>query len=367
MIRIGVDGRELADGVRTGIGRYLVEVLRAASHAGLECLVYGDARTRLPVTLPGVSLHRLNAGLTFWVEQVGLPRLLARDRISVFLSPYYKCPLRAPCPVMITAHDLFFIRYLGHARPVADALKTLLARAYAHRAVVVITDSEYSKNAIIKLLGVDCGKVHVIAVAVGEEFKPMPVPATVVQQYGMNPPYILYVGNFLPHKNVSRLIQAYACFDKALKDTHQLVLAGGNREHRSDLERLAGSLGVADRVLFPGLIEDAHLPAVYSGAALFVLPSLEEGFGLPALEAMACGAPVAASNRAAIPEVVGDAAVLFDPENVSAIAEAMARALSEPDMRERMRRQGLARAGAFTPNRTAGRVVALLREVATGQ
>ena len=367
MIRIGVDGRELADGMRTGIGRYLVEVLRATSHAGLECLVYGDARTRLPVTLPGVSLHRLNAGLTFWVDQVGLPQRLARDQIAVFLSPYFKGPLCAPCPVVVTVHDLMFIGYPESRRPLYDLVMTSLARVYAGRAAAVITDSEYSKRSIVATLGVSDAKVTVIPVAVGEEFKPTPVTAAVVRQYGIPPPYILYVGNFLPHKNVPRLIQAYAGLDKALKDTHQLVLAGGNREHRSDLERLAGSLGVADRVLFPGLIEDAHLPAMYSGAALFVLPSLEEGFGLPALEAMACGAPVAASNRAAIPEVVGDAAVLFDPENVSAIAEAMTTALSQPEMSERMRRQGLTRAGAFTSDRTAGRVVALLREVATGQ
>ncbi len=363
MMRIGVDGRELAGGMRTGIGRYVVEVLRAAAHDGLECVVYGDDRTRLPVTLPEVSLRRLNTGWTLWVDQVSLPRRLARDRIAVFLSPYYKCPLFAPCPTVITVHDLFFIRYLGDRRPIYDAVMTRLARIYAARAAAVIADSQYSKRSIVETLDVNQAKVTVIPVALGAEFKPESLADGVKSRYGIVPPYILYVGNFLPHKNVPRLIQAYACLDKELKDTHQLVLAGGDWEHRSDLERLAGRLSVADRVLFPGLIEDAHLPAVYSGAALFVLPSLEEGFGLPALEAMACGAPVAVSNRAAIPEVVSDAALLFDPEDVSAMAEAMTRALSQPDMRERMRGEGLARAEAFTPEQTAGRVVALLREV----
>lgn len=363
MMRIGVDGRELAGGVRTGIGRYLVEVLRAASHAGLECLVYGDARTRLPVTLPGVSLHRLNAGPTLWVDQVGLPRRLARDRIAVFLSPYFKGPLCAPCPVVVTVHDLMFIRYPGRWRPLYDLAMTRLAKVYAGRATAVITDSEYSKRSIVAILGVSDAKVTVIPVTLGAEFKPEPLTDAVRLRYGIVPPYILYVGNFLPHKNVLRLIQAYAGLGRELKDTHQLVLAGGEREHRNDHERLAARLGVADRVRFPGLIDNENLPAIYSGCTLFILPSLEEGFGLPALEAMACGAPVVASNRAAIPEVVGDAAVLFDPENVSAIAEAMTMALSQQEVRERMRRQGLARAGAFTLERTAGRVVALLREV----
>ena len=363
-MRIGVDGRELADGVRTGIGRYLVEVLRAASHAGLECLVYGDARTRLPVTLPGVSLHRLTAGPTLWVDQVGLPRRLAHDRIAVFLSPYFKGPLCAPCPVVVTVHDLMFIRYPGRRRPLYDLVMTSLAKVYAGRAAAVITDSEYSKRSIVAMLGVSDAKVTVIPVALGAEFKPEPLADAVGLRYGIVPPYILYVGNFLPHKNVPRLIQAYAGLGRELKATYQLVLAGGGgREHRNALDRLAGSLDVADRVLFTGFIDDVNLPAIYSRCTLFVLPSLEEGFGLPALEAMACGAPVVASNRAAIPEVVGDAAVLFDPENVSAIAEAMTMALSQQDVRERMRRQGLVRAGAFTLERTAGRVVALLREV----
>ena len=363
LMRIGIDGRELVEGVRTGIGRYLIEVLRMASREGMECVVYGDQRTRLPLALPGVSGRLLGGGWTQWVDQVGLPIRLARDRISVFLSPYYKCPLFAPCPVVITVHDLFFIHYPGEGRPVYDAVMTLLSRLYAARAGAVIADSEYSKRSIVATLGVSDAKVTVIPVALGAEFKPEPLTDAVRLRYGIVPPYILYVGNFLPHKNVPRLIQAYAGLGRELKDTHRLVLAGGDREHRNDLERLAGRLSVADRVLFPGLIEDAHLPAVYSGAALFVLPSLEEGFGLPALEAMACGAPVAASNRTAIPEVVGDAALLFDPENVTGMTEAMARALSQQDVRERMRRQGLARAVAFTPERTAGRVVALLREV----
>ncbi len=363
MMRIGVDGRELVSGRRTGIGRYLVEVLRAAANEGLECLVYGDETTSLPVRLPGVSGRRLPGAWTPWVDQFSLPRRLVQDRISVFLSPYYKCPLMAPCPVVITVHDLFFIRYPGDGRPVYVAVMTHLARLYAARADAVIADSEYTKRAIVEMLGVRAAKVTVIPVALGAEFKREALTDEVTKRYGIVPPYILFVGNFLPHKNVPRLIQAYACLDKELKGTHQLVLAGGDREHRNDLECLARRLGVADRVLFPGLIEDAHLPAVYSGCALFVLPSCEEGFGLPALEAMACGTPVAASNRAAIPEVVGDAAVLFDPENVSAIAEAMTRALSQSDMREHMRRQGLARAEAFTLELTAGRVVALLRKV----
>ena len=182
-------------------------------------------------------------------------------------------------------------------------------------------------------------------------------------RYGISGPYILYVGNFRPHKNLPRLIRAFAALDAPLRSRHVLLLAGGDRANRPALEVLARGLGVADRVVFTGQVHDADLPVLYSECALFVLPSLEEGFGLPALEAMACGAAVVAADRAAIPEVVGDAGLLVDPEDEAAIAAAMTRVLSNPELRESLRRRGLERAREFPPDRTAGAVLALLRRV----
>jgi len=363
VIRIGIDGRELAAGARTGIGRYLIEVLRAASQSEVECTVYGDCNTSLPVTLPKVTLQTIDSRWTQWWDQVSLPLQLARDRISVFLSPYYKGPLYPPCPVVLTIHDLYFIQYPRKRWPAYGALTTRLARLYASRAAAIIADSEYSKRSIVERLGVNPGKVTVIPVALGPEFKPESLTHAVAARYGIVPPYILSVGNFRPHKNLPRLIRAYANLSKSLRDAYQLVLAGGAQGHRRPLESLVRDLGITDRVLFPGLIEDPHLPAVYSGCTMFVLPSLEEGFGLPALEAMACGAPVVAGNRAAIPEVVDKAAILVDPENVPAMTEAMAQVLSVGHLREALRRSGLARAMEFSADRTAGRVLALLGEV----
>src|SRR5881296_1043120 len=367
MIRVGIDGRELAAGVRTGIGRYLIEVLRAASKREVECIVYGDLNTRLPITLPKVTLQTIESRWTQWWDQVSLPLRLARDRTSVLLSPYYKGPLFSPCRVVLTIHDLYFIEYPRKRWPAYGSLTTRLARLYASRAAAIIAVSEYSKRSIVERLGVSPGKVTVIPDALGPEFKPEPLTEFVAARYGIVPPYILYVGNFRPHKNLPRLIRAFANLSKSLRDTHQLVLAGGDREHRQTLEGLVRDLGISDRVLFPGRIEDAHLPAVYSGCSLFVLPSLEEGFGLPALEAMACGAPVIAANRAAIPEVVGKAAILFDPEDVAAMTKVMTDVLTQPELGTTLRRQGLMRSKEFSLNRTAGRVLTLLQEVSEGR
>jgi glycosyltransferase involved in cell wall biosynthesis len=363
VIRLGIDVRELQAGLRTGIGRYVMEVLRAASRAGWECVAYGDRGTGLDTPPPGVRLQVLENPWTQWWDQVTLPRALGRDRIAVFLSPYYKGPLLAPCPVVLTIHDLYFIGYPWQPRPWYDAVVHRMARLYTRRAAAIIADSEYSKRSIVERLSVDPAKITVVPVALGPEFQPHPLTDAVKNRYGIAGPYIFYVGNFKPHKNLPRLIRAYAALPELLRSRHCLILAGSDPERRPDLEALARSLGVADRILFPGRIEDQDLPALYSGSTVCVLPSLEEGFGLPALEAMACGAPVIAANRAAIPEVAGNAAVLFDPLDVAAIAAAMARVLSASEMQEDLRRLGLARAGEFTPERTSGQVLALLHKV----
>jgi len=366
VIRLGVDGRELRPGVSTGIGRYVLEVLRAASAAGWSCVVYGDAGARLDPTLPGVTFTALDTSWTQWWDQVTLPRALARDRITVFLSPYYKGPVRAPCPVVLTIHDLYFIDYPGRHRPVYEAIVTRAARLYAGRAAAIISDSEYSKRAIVDRLGVSATKVSVIPVALGGEFKPASLTTAARARYGLTSPYVLYVGNFNPHKNIPRLIRAFGLLPGPVRSRHSLVLAGGYGDGRPELARLAESLGLTDRVVFPGRVDDADLPALYSEAAVYVTPSLQEGFGATVLEAMACGAPVISSNRAALPEVVGDAGLLFDAEQERELAAVLARVLSDAALAEDLRRRALARAGLYTPARTTGRVLALLRDVNDG-
>lgn len=360
--RIGIDGRELRRGVRTGIGRYLIEVLRAASEEGLECVVYSDRERLSETALAGVTWRLLESQWTPWWDQVVLPRHLADDGVSVFLSPYYKTPLYAPCPVVITVHDLFFIGYPGRWRPFYDLGMTGLARLYASRAAAIVTDSAYSQRTIIKRLHAAPSKVRVIPVALGEEFRPQPCPEDLLHRYGITAPYIFCVGNFLPHKNLPRLVQAYAAFDPALQARYQLVLGGDVHMNRAT-EQEAARLGLTARIRFPGWIDQADLPFLYGGCTVFALPSLEEGFGLPALEAMASGVPVAASSRGAIPEVVGEAGLLFDPEDVPAISATLSRLLTDADLRQELSKRGVARARQFTRQRTAARVVALLEEI----
>jgi glycosyltransferase involved in cell wall biosynthesis len=362
--RVGVDGRELRAGARTGIRRYTLEVLRAAAARGLECVLYGDRGTELDAAPTGVRPVRIEGSVVQWWDQVALPAALRRDAVEVFLSPYYKRPLVAPCPVVVTIHDLFFIGYPGRRRPLYDAAMTRVARLYARGADAIIADSEHSRRAIVARLGIATERIAVIPVGLGPEFQPATPSAAQRTRYRLGPRYALYVGNFLPHKNLPRLLRAWAALAPPLRAAHRLVLAGGAAAGRPALEDLAGALGLAEGVVFAGAVDDADLPALYGGATVVVLPSLEEGFGLPALEAMACGAPVVASRRGALPEVVGDAGLLVDPEDEGALAATLMRVLGGELDRETLARRGLARAGVFTREHTAGRVVDLLQATA---
>ena len=363
-MRLGIDGRELVAGARTGIGRYVREVLRAAAARGWRSTVYGDTRTVLADAPAGVTLTRLAAPGTRWWDQVALPRALRRTGADIFLSPYYKGPIAAPCPVVLTVHDLYFIGYGGRYRPLRDSALTAAARLYARRARAIVTASEHSRRAVIERLEVDPSKVTTIGVAVGAEFVPTPLAAAARARYDLGASYVLFVGNFKPHKNVDGLLFAWASLPATLRAAHRLVLAGGDTGRRPQLEALARALGVTASVVFPGLVGDADLPGLYSACAAFVLPSLDEGFGLPAVEAMACGAPVIVSDRGALPEVAGPGAAVVDVAAEGALAAALARVLLEPEHRDALRRRGRARASDFAPARTAGRVLDLLETIA---
>lgn len=366
MTHLGVDGRELQRHRRTGIARYALEVVKAASARGWTVTVYGDGDTRRDLALPGVTVRALPAPATVWWDQVALPRALRDDGVLVLLSPYYKAPLQAPCPSVITIHDLFFIGYPGHRRPVMDALRTAAARLYARRAQAVIADSEHTARTVVERLGVDRGRITVVPVAVGAEFVPSSLDERTRARYGVGGAYVLYVGNFMPHKNLGTLLRAWAALPGALRASHRLVLAGGGDAGHAGLHALAATLGIAGSVVFPGRVDDADLPALYSGAAVLVLPSLAEGFGLPAVEAMACGTPVIVSDGGALPEVTAGAAVVVDAGKEETIASAITAVLVDPDHAAALRRRGAARAQAFTPVHTTARVLDLLERVARG-
>jgi alpha-1,3-rhamnosyl/mannosyltransferase len=319
-----------------------------------------------------IQVHRLRSAPTLYIDQVVLPRILRQMEVTVFFSPYYKVPLFAPCPTVVTIHDLIPIRFPAYTR----GLWHLYAAAFrvwagflARRATAIITDSEYSKSDLISVLGLSPEHIHVIPIGVGEEFRPDLPPdaaAEVAARYAITGPYLLSVGNFLPHKNLPRLVEAYSMLPERLRSSTTLVLAGTPAGH-GPARPVDRKTLVRPGVFLPGFIAPADLPMIYAGATALVCPSLIEGFGLPVLEAMACGTPVVCARAGALPEVAGDAALYVDPLDVKSIAEGLRRILTDEPLRLALTARGIERARLFDPRKTTARLVDLLEAIGAGR
>jgi len=359
----------------TGIGRYLANFLDyAAAHpGGHEFYLYGDQDTTDPPQRPSGEFRRLRRWATLWWDQRTVARAARRDGVDLFFSPYVKAPAFPGCPFVTTAHDLLFFKtreYSGLRDRAYQRLFLAQGRFLAKRAARIVTVSEYSKRDIVDLFGVGAERIRVVPNAVSQKCKPVESEAeidAVRRRYGIQGSFVLYVGNFKPHKNVAVLLEAYACLDPSLREQAGLVLGGKPDAFSEGLKQRIDELGIGPRVRFTGFVEEDDLPALYSAASVFVFPSLYEGFGLPPLEAMACGTPVACSSATSLPEVVGDAAILFDPHDAKALAEDIEGLLTSPERANRMTRRGLDRAQLFAPERIGARLLGVLESAADEQ
>ena len=371
---LGVDCREFVPGRVTGIGRFLRAVLEeiARSRPHLRTLALAGPGAPIPVAAPHVRVQALPPRPTLYWDQVLLPRALRAAGATAFFSPYYKAPLAAPCPTAVTIHDVIPLRFPAYTRR-AGRLRAAAFRRWAgllaRRAAAVITDSEFSKRELAAALGLAADRVHVVPLGVGDEFRPgIPpvVAAAAAARYGIEGPYLLAVANFLPHKNLPRLVQAYGALPRALREGARLVLAGTPGGHGAARPVDPTAL---DRpgVLRTGFIAPQDLPLLYAGATAVVCPSLMEGFGYPALEAMACGTPLVCARAGALPEVAGEAALYVDPTETGSIAEGLRQVLEGAALRRELARRGLARARLFDPRKTTALLVDLLEGIATGR
>jgi glycosyltransferase involved in cell wall biosynthesis len=225
-----------------------------------------------------------------------------------------------------------------------------MLRAIARRADHVFTVSAYSQQQLSRHLDLPAGKITVAHNGVADEFRPMDAEeaaAIVRRDFGIDTPFLLYVGNFRPHKNVAGLLRAFHSLRERHRD-HRLLLIGADGMQLGQLNKQARDLGIAETALFAQHATQPALIAAYCAADALVLPSFEEGFGLPVVEAMACGTPVVCSNASSLPEIAGDAAEYFDPNDVEQMADAISRVVSDRDLHGSLRARGLARAAQFT-------------------
>ncbi len=379
MARIGIDYTAAAR-QRAGIGRYTRELITAlltlespyqyvifAAMGGLDpgCWELETGRLRASsIQYPASSVeHRVSSRIQFrplplsddWLARLWhrlrlpIPVEAITGPLDVFYSPDFALPpTRRTTRTLLTVHDLSFLRYPDAFVPaLLRYLERVVPRSIS-RADLVLADSAHTQSDIVSLLGVSPDKIQVLYSGVDSRFRPQAEPGEIERlqaRYGLGGgPYVLSVGTLQPRKNYVRLIRAFSQLTN--QPAHQLTIAGGRGWLYQKIFAEAEQHG--DRVRILGFVDEADLPAVYRNAALFAFPSLYEGFGLPVLEAMACGVPVVCSNGSSLPEVAGDAALLVDPLNTDGLAEAMARALEDADLRREMIARGLARATRFT-------------------
>ena len=289
--------------------------------------------------------------------------------VDLFYSPDFVLP-PTRAKAILTVHDLSFIRVPECADPNLRAyLNTAVPRS-VHRADLVLADSQNTKDDLVELLGVDPRRIEVIYPGVGERFRPIEDQALlerVRRRYDLPTRFILGLGTLEPRKNFARLIEAFASLQVGRFASLHLVIAGRKGWLYEGIFAAVERLGLGGKVAFPGFIADEDLPALYNLAELFAFPSLYEGFGLPPLEAMACGTPVITSNASSLPEVVGEAGIMVEPRDVRALAEAMERALTDTSLRAGMKAKGLEQAGRFTWEKAAQATMAVYRDVVARQ
>ncbi len=368
-MHIGIDASRLAVTARTGTERYsydLIAALARLDRVRRYTLYCNGLPPILPLLGPNMALR-----------SIPCPRLWTHARLSlemrwhppdVLFVPAHVLPLVHPPRSVVTIHDLGYLAFPA-AHTAARRLELRLTTRWSARAAWrVIAISQATCRDLIRHCGVVPEKISVVYHGVTSQFQPVTCGSTIraiLTRYGIRAPYFLYVGTIQPRKNLLRLIEAFAqCCRDWLGYTQcpQLVIAGKPGWLTSEIERRVAELDLTTLVRFPGYVADADLPALLSAALAFVFPSLYEGFGMPVLEAMACGTPVLTSTTSSLPEVAGDAALLVDPLNTAALAAALARLLTDAALRDELRRRGLARAAAFRWERCAAETLRVLME-----
>jgi glycosyltransferase involved in cell wall biosynthesis len=297
-----------------------------------------------------------------------LPRAVAKDQPDL-LHVQYTAPLTCSAPVLASVHDVSYIEHPEYFPLWRSSQLRLTVGHTIRRAVRILTPSEFSRMAILRAYGdLEEDKVAMVSHAAAPEFRPISRDAAVLEvrkRFSIAGTYILCVGDLQPRKNQIGLIRAFEKLTAAYPQLrHTLVLAGKETWFAGEVRQAAARSHAADRVRFLGFVSDEDLLQLYNACDLFAFPSFYEGFGLPVLEAMACGRAVVCSNTSSLPEVADSAAILVDPYSCDEIVRAMADLLLDPQLRARMERLGLQRAAHFSWQRTAEKTLEIYYEVA---
>lgn len=372
---VGIDARPLAR-QPTGVGRYVRNLVRALSaledppelrlYLPEEIAAAPASGAREEILRTPAALRPLDNMFT-WTH-ARLPLHLARHKVDLLHGAFYTLPALCPCPAVVTIHDITFDLHPEWFTPRARLAFSGFAAASARKARHVLTVSECSRRDIRARYGLPADKVTAIPLAADPDLRRVEDAAEVASaraRHDLPVRYLLHVGAITPRRNIPRLLEAFARARSAAPDL-ALALAGPVEEPAEPIEPLLRRLGIEPWVRRLGYVPPDDLPALFSGALAVVYPSLYEGFGLPVVEAMACGVPVLAGNGSCFPEVAGDAALLVDPLDVEAIAAGLRSLIEDAGLRDRLAHAGRDRAARFTWEATARGTMAEYRRAAEG-
>ena len=367
-MRIGIDAR-LTHYRKAGISRYTLQLIEGLARCDSddEFTILQSSKSREPIIdRAGFVWRRLLTPSHHRLEQFLLPLEISTLGLDLLHSPDFIPPFRRNCRSVITIHDLVFLLYPHLLTKDSARYYGQIDQAVRHTDAIIAV-SEATKRDVVRLLGVPEHRVTVIYEAASPIFRPVRTPELVQRvrgRFGILGDFILFVSTIEPRKNISLLLKA---FRQLLDDYHpdvKLVLAGEKGWLYEQILELATDLHLADDVIFVGRVSTEELLWLYNVAQMLVAPSIYEGFGLTPLEAMACGTPVVVSNVSSLPEVVGDAGLLVDPNDVEELTVAMWRMLSDSDLRTSLIEKGLKRAQAFSWDRAARETLALYHSLA---
>ncbi|HEX6292756.1 MAG TPA: glycosyltransferase family 1 protein [Herpetosiphonaceae bacterium] len=361
-------------GPHTGVGRYVQMLHQGLQHAGANVARIAPDVPPLSHTIYS-ALRRLGPDLrTFFLNYPVAAKYPSADVYHLTSQNLASLLLfrRPPGRVIVTVHDIipYMLRndpQFNSYRIAADRVFDRLAMAGLQRADLLIADSHYTRSCVVSELGIAPDRIAVVHLGIDQQrFRPLPVPDTLRERYGLptGRRYLIYVGSEDPRKNLATLVRGLAIVRRELPDIALIKVGRAHFEHeRRRLHDLAAELGARSAIHFLDDVQEGDLPLLYNLADVCVMPSHYEGFGFPALEAMACGTPVVCARASSLPEIVGDAALQFEPRDAHALAQAIVRYLTEPDLYQAMRSRSIAQAAAFTWARTTRQTLDLYRAV----
>ncbi len=378
---IGIDASRAVIAQRTGTETYSLHLIRALLQlgSGHRFRLYINGRANLSSPYAALVRGRTNLSSSYTeveIRAIPFPRLWTHLRLSaemalkppdVLFVPAHVIPLLHPAASVVTVHDLGYLHYPESHRAWDRRYLDWSTRWSARQAAAVLVDSAATGRDLAQAYSISPAKIHVVYLGRDEGLRRVDDPDLLARtraRYNLGERYLLYVGTLQPRKNLVRVVEAFARLaGRPELAGVQLVLAGKKGWSYDALFARVSQLGLDGRVTFPGYVPDADLPALLSGALAFVYPSLYEGFGIPVLEAGACGVPVITSNTSSLPEVAGDAAILVDPHDVDAIAEAMYRIITDEGLRAELAQRGLENVKRFSWEKCARETLAVLEQV----